>query len=37
MAKKDDHKDWVFWLAIILSVIGVVAIVAVALRVFGVI
>jgi hypothetical protein len=32
-----DKKDWVFWLAIILSVVGVVSIVAMALRILGVI
>ncbi len=35
MTKKEE--GWVFWLAIILSIIGVVAIVALALRTFGVI
>lgn len=34
MAKK-ENRDWVFWLAIVLSVIGVVAIVVMALRVLG--
>jgi hypothetical protein len=37
MAKKEDKKDWVFWLAISLSIIGVIAIVVMALRTLGVI
>ena len=36
MAKKKE-ESWVFWLAITLSVIGVIAIVMMALRVLGVI
>lgn len=39
MIKKGDEqeKGWVFWLAVVLSIIGVIAIVAMALRVLGVI
>lgn len=33
----NTEKDWVFWLAVILSIIGVLAIVAMALRILGVI
>lgn len=32
-----EEKQWVFWLAIILSVVGVIAIVMMALRILGVV
>lgn len=35
MAKKE--KPWIFWLAVILSIIGILAIIMMALRVLGVI
>lgn len=38
MIKEKKNKDgWVFWLALILSLIGVAAVVVMALRVLGVI
>lgn len=37
MVKKKNKEDWIFWLAVILSIIGVTAIVVMALRILGVI
>lgn len=38
MSKKEKNDDaWVFWLAIVLSIIGVIAIVMMALRVLDII
>lgn len=37
MVKKKNQDEWIFWLALILSIIGVAAVVIMALRVLGVI